>query len=393
MIDTDQCGILRAAEFRQRSKRRIPVFFAERSAVEIIDNVQCVVVQPCWPSPAQWRYYISRKTILISNDRMTTIRAMNLNALDLNLIRVFDALLKERNVTRAGQRIGLSQPAVSSALGRLRAVLDDPLFLRHGGQMEPTAKALEIGTHVQSAIATLEQGLGSRLPFDPSAMNRKFRMLGADFFSVLFMPAFSARLAKLAPGVELGFLDNARGDALQLLQSGFADLTFEEQGYAPVGFSSQLLFHSVFAVALRKGHPALDGVSLTPGDMIPRAIFDALNFAVYSQDGGESGCVLDRADARGQDLRISLTLPHFHAVAIAAHTGDVAALIPCQFAEAVAQRLGLIVFRLPVDLGIQKIGMHWHPRLDTQAEHAWLRAQIADLIGEMGLDASCEPYR
>lgn len=324
---------------------------------------------------------------------MATIHAMNLNALDLNLIRVLDALLKERNVTRAGQAIGLSQPAVSSALGRLRAVLDDPLFLRHGGQMEPTAKALEVGAYVQSAMATLEQGLGSRLPFDPAAMNRKFRLLGADFFSVLFMPAFAARLAELAPGIELGFLDNARGDALQLLQNGFADLTFEEEAYAPAGFSSQHLFRSVFVIALRRGHPALEGTSLEAGEMLPREIFDTLSFAVYSQDGGASGCVLDGLGGYAQGLHVALALPHFHAVAIAATVGDLAAIIPCQLAEAVAERLGLISFRPPVDLGTQRLGIYWHPRHDAQAEHMWLRSQIRQLSEQLAFDASCLRYR
>lgn len=324
---------------------------------------------------------------------MATIHDMNFNALDLNLIRVFDALLKERSVTLAGQRIGLSQPAVSSALARLRTLLDDPLFLRNGRQMQPTAKAIQVGTYVQSAMATLEQGLISRLPFEPSAMSRKFRMLGADFFSVLFMPSLSARLAKMSPGVELGFLDNARGDTLELLQSGFADLAFEEETYAPTGLSGQPLFRSVFVIALRKGHPALEGASLSSGDTLPHEMFDALSFAIYSQDGGESGCVLDGMGMRGQDLRVSLTLPHFHAVAIAAHTGDVAALIPCQFAEAVAARLDLVVLRPPIDLGIQKIGMYWHPRLDSHPEHIWLRTQIAEAIAVLGFDLSFDRYR
>lgn len=318
---------------------------------------------------------------------------MNFNALDLNLIRVFDALLRERSVTAAGQRIGLSQPAVSSALARLRALLDDPLFLRHGRQMQPTAKALQIGSYVQSAMVTLEQGLAPRLPFDPNAMSRRFRLLGADFFSVLFMPSLSAWLARMTPGVELGFLDNARGDTLQLLQSGFADLAFEEEAYAPSDLSGQPLFRSVFVVALRKGHPKLEGASLSTGDILSRDMFDALSFAVYSQDGGESGCVLDGAGARGQDLRVSLTLPHFHAVAVAAHAGDVAALIPCQFAEAVAARLDLLVLRPPVDLGVQKIGMYWHPRLDSHPEHVWLRTQIAEVIAELGFDRTFDRYR
>ena len=332
-------------------------------------------------------------SILKSNEYMATIHGMNFNALDLNLMRVFDALLKERGVTAAGQRIGLSQPAVSSALARLRTLLDDPLFLRHGRQMQPTAKALQIGTYVQSAMATLEQGLIPRLPFEPSAMNRRFRMLGADFFSVLFMPSLSARLARITPGVELGFLDNARGDTLELLQSGFADLAFEEETYAPSDLSSQPLFRSVFVIAMRKGHPALERTSLSPGDTLPRDVFDALSFSVYSQDGGESGCVLDGMGRRGQNLRVSLTLPHFHAVAIAAHTGDIAALIPCQFAEAVAARLDLIVLKPPIDLGVQEIGMHWHPRLDSHPEHIWLRSQIAEVIAELKFDQSCDRYR
>src|SRR5690606_31301377 len=139
--------------------------------------------------------------ILKLNDNMESIHAMNFDALDLNLIRVFDALLKERNVTRAGQRIGLSQPAVSSALARLRTLLDDPLFLRHGRQMQPTAKAIQLGVYVQSAMTTLEEGLRPQLPVNQSAIDRKFCLLGADFFSVLLIPTLSAHIAQRAPGI------------------------------------------------------------------------------------------------------------------------------------------------------------------------------------------------
>lgn len=318
---------------------------------------------------------------------------MNLNALDLNLIRVFDALLKERNVTRAGRRIGLSQPAVSSALGRLRSALNDPLFLRNGGNMEPTAKAIEVGTYVQSAMTSLEQGLSPRLPFDPATIKRKFNLLGADFFSVLFMPALSARIASKAPGIKLGFLDNARSDVAQLQQNGLVDLAFEEHAYASEGLSHEALFRSVFVVALRKTHPVLDGRSLAWGDTLPADIFAALDLAVYSQDAGESGCVLDVLGRARQRPRIALALPHFHAVAIAASAGDLASIIPCQLAEAMAERLDLIVFRPPFDLGIQQLGMYWHPRLDKQAEHVWLRKQISELIKEMAFDRSFDRYR
>lgn len=327
------------------------------------------------------------------NDHMLSIHAMNFNALDLNLIRVFDALLRERNVTRAGQRIGLSQPAVSSALARLRVLLDDPLFLRHGRQMQPTARAIQLGVYVQSAITTLEEGLRPQLPFDPSAIERKFCLLGADFFSVLLMPALSAHIARPAPGIKLAFLDNARDDVAQLLQSGFADIAFEEHAYAPDGFVASPLFSSVFVVALRQDHPILAQTSLQWGDRLPKALFEKLHYAVYSQDGGASGCVLDGLGETTHSQRVALMLPHFYAVAAAASTSELAAIIPCQFADSMAEKLGLVAFRSPIDLGVQKLGMYWHPRLDKRPEHIWLRTKIAEAVVELGFDPSCERYR
>ncbi|WP_234818581.1 LysR family transcriptional regulator [Sinorhizobium fredii] len=152
---------------------------------------------------------------------------MNLNAFDLNLLRVFDALIRERSVTRAGDQIGLSQPAVSSALRRLRALLDDQLFIRRGNDMIPTPRALELGSPVRDALGKIELALHKRRHFDPATIQRRFTLLGSDIFSVMAMSALSRCCAEEAPGISLHLVDNALGNAERLLQEDAVDIALE----------------------------------------------------------------------------------------------------------------------------------------------------------------------
>ncbi len=126
---------------------------------------------------------------------------MDLTGFDLNLLRVFVAIAKERSVTRAGEQIAMSQPAVSAALHRLRYVLDDQLFVRRGNDMVPTPRAELLIGPVQDALERLQAALQVKRAFDPAAAQRICTILGADFFFMLLMPALSARLATLAPGI------------------------------------------------------------------------------------------------------------------------------------------------------------------------------------------------
>ncbi|WP_246682196.1 LysR family transcriptional regulator [Mesorhizobium sp. B3-2-1] len=152
---------------------------------------------------------------------------MNLNALDLNLVRVLDALLRERSVTRAGEQIGLSQPAVSAALNRLRHVLNDQLFVRHGNDIVPTPRAESLAEPVRAALREIERVFQTGKDFDPAGLERTFTFMGADFFSMLLMPPLAARIAAVAPGVSFRFLDSARGDVSRLLQDDEIDAALE----------------------------------------------------------------------------------------------------------------------------------------------------------------------
>lgn len=321
---------------------------------------------------------------------MGMIIAMNFTQLDLNLLRVFLALDCERSVSRAGKRLGLSQPAVSAALNRLRQAFGDQLFVRQGREMLPTERARKLLEPVTAALAMLERGLAGELSGAPDMMKRSFSLLGADFFSMLFMPALSARIASIAPQVRLRLFDAARGDVERLLVDGVVDLALEHAPRVNGVISSQPLFDSVFVLVMRRDHPLLAGRA--PDAPLTRADLAHLGLAVYSLDGGETGCAVEFLQAQGLGENIALALPHFYATGLSAARSDHAALLPCQFAEALAEPLGLAVRRLPVPAPRLTLGMYWHTRHDDDRRHVWFRRHVRDLVGDLGFQACAERY-
>jgi DNA-binding transcriptional LysR family regulator len=305
---------------------------------------------------------------------------MNFAAFDLNLLRVFDALMRERSATRAGDMIGLSQPAVSNALNRLRHALDDELFVRRGNDMLPTPRAEAIADRVRDALAQLEAVVAGDARFDPATAQRIFTLFGADFFSMLFMPNFAARIAALAPGIALRLIDSAGGDVERLLRDNAIDIALERPLDMPDWVSRQVLFSAPFAVIAARRHAALQKAKIKPGAKLPLKLFCALPQALRSIDGGMSGNTDDALRKAGAQRRVVLTLPHFHAVALAVAGGSLIAVVPQQFAERVADDLGLAVYRPPVEIPAPEIRMYWHKRHDGHPAHRWLRGEILTAI-------------
>ncbi len=309
---------------------------------------------------------------------------MNLNKLDLNLIKVLDALLEERNVTRAGERIGLSQPAVSSALGRLRHILGDQLLVRSGNEMVPTPRAESLREPVRAALTALGQALWQAEPFDPKRLERTFALLSSDFFSTLFMPAFAARTFAGAPRTKIMLVDSALGDIVALLTDGIIDVALERPREVPKWISRKLLFTAPFVVAVRKGHPALANMPLDDDPIMPLDLFCSLSHAIRSVDGTMKGFT-DTALAKIDRSRtVALALPHFHAVGLAVAETDLIACLPVQFTAATADVLDLVIFRPPLEIEKPEISMYWHARNDELPEHIWLRDQIMDVIDSLG---------
>jgi DNA-binding transcriptional LysR family regulator len=305
---------------------------------------------------------------------------MNFAAFDLNLLRVFDALMRERSATRAGDMIGLSQPAVSNALNRLRHALHDELFVRRGNDMLPTPRAEAIAERVRDALAQLEQAIAGDAKFDPASDERIFTLFGADMFSMQFMPGFADRVAALAPGVALRLIDSAGGDVERLLRDNAIDVALERPLAMPDWVSRQLLFHSPFVVIAARGHKAIRKAGVRPGAKFPLPLFCELPHGLRSIDGSMSGAVDEALRKAGAVRRVVLALPHFHAIARAVAEGRLIATVPQQFAESVAKDLGLTIYRPPIDVPVPEISLYWHKRHDQNPAHRWLRDQVMAAI-------------
>jgi DNA-binding transcriptional LysR family regulator len=305
---------------------------------------------------------------------------MNFSAFDLNLLRVFDALARERSATRAGDLIGMSQPAVSGALGRLRELLNDELFVRRGNEMLPTPRAEAIAERVRDALAQIEHAISGDANFDPATAERIFTLFGADMFSMQLMPRFAGRIAAAAPKIVLRLLDSASGDVERLLRDNVIDMALERPLAMPEWVARELMFHSPFVVIAARRHAEIRAAGVKPGAILPLELFCSLPHALRSIDGGLSGAVDEALRKAGAGRRVVLALPHFHAIALAIAEGRLIATVPVQFAKAVASDLGLAIYKPPVDVPAPEISLYWHKRNDENPAHRWMRGQIMAAI-------------
>jgi DNA-binding transcriptional LysR family regulator len=311
---------------------------------------------------------------------MVFIRLMNLRNLDLNLILVLDALLRDRSTTLAGQRIGLSQPAVSQALRRLRHSLNDPLFVRHGQRLEPTDYATSLATPLRELLDRLEGLLSGPEEFDPSVLVENFRISGSDFFADMLMPQLIDRMAKEAPNVIIQMVDLVPDNYVETLESYEVDIALIPQMNHPEWIEWQPLFNSSFAVIARKGNPRLARHRIGPGEIIPMDLFCDFGHILFSPEGNLRA-MGDTALARvGRQRKVVTTLPTFHGVCRATARSDHVALIPQQLGHFVASDLGLEIYEPPMPMPLPLIGMIWHKRSSRSPPHRWLRSIIAELM-------------
>ncbi len=314
------------------------------------------------------------------NDFVGAIRAMNFAAVDLNLMRVFDAMMLELNTTRAGERVGLSQPAVSSALGRLRHITGDQLFVREGNRMVPTARAREIAEPIRAALRQIEEALSAASRFEPETATGTFRIIGSDYVSALLMPPLAGALRLRAPRLTVQMLDRPNRDLVSLLSDGTADLAVDSGSETPDWISRRTLFRSTMVTLARRGDPALAAAGLAPGDRIPPEVFCSLPQVLMSMDGSLTGTV-DRVLAdQGLARQVAVTVPHFQSVALTIAASGLIGNLPVHFAERVAPLFGLEVYRPPFDPPPIDVVLYWHKRHDSDAARTWLFGLIGELM-------------
>ena len=302
---------------------------------------------------------------------------MNFAALDLNLLRVFSAMMIERSTVRAGERVGLSQPAVSSALGRLRKILSDELFVRDGHRMVPTTKALALEGPIKAALQQIEDALSSALGFDPLTADRNFVIAGSDYISTFLMPQLARTAASEAPGVTLQLLDFPPSQVFSLLSDGKVDVAVDRGMDPPDWIRQETLFRSFVVCIARKNHLVLSSNGNAPGQRIPPEIYCAIPQVILSTDGSKTGSMQQALGRLGFSRRVAMTVPHFQAVALAAAGGDLLGNVPVQFARYSARLLDLDLYLPPVPPPIVEMRMYWHRRIDRDPAQAWLRSRVA----------------
>ena len=292
---------------------------------------------------------------------------MNWGAFDLNLLIVFDAVMQERNVTRAGDRIGLSQPAVSHALGRLRHMLKDELFIRTPKGMVPTPRAEQLAEPLRRALSDMQLALEPEA-FVPREANRRFDIAVSNYAAVLLAPSIVTAVVSSAPGVGLDLHPSGLRDIPALLDRGEHDLAVG--GYDDIGerFAYAPLLEDSFVVAMRRDHPALRRA-------LTLEVLAGLPHLEISSSDEDSSFIDHRLGERGLGRNVAHRAPRLSAAAILAAT-DMVSVLSRGLAEHWKRTYGLSSCELPYASPAIRIGMLWHRRLDGQPAHRWLRGVI-----------------
>nr|WP_321985255.1 LysR family transcriptional regulator [uncultured Lichenicoccus sp.] len=296
---------------------------------------------------------------------------MDLHGIDLNLLVAFDALMAERSVTRAGTRIGRTQPAMSAALARLRTLLRDELFVRSPAGLQPTPRALDLAGPLSRALADIQRTLAFTQGFDPRSSTLALTLGLSEHPAFVLLPRLVARLREVGPAITLRVRDfTARDDAVAMLDAGEVDLAI---GVPPTTQTARILvcplFEERFVCILRRGHPAAN----LPLDL---PTFLTLSHLLVSPENERFGHVDAALAKRGLKRRLALTLPHMYAAPMLVAQSDMIATIMAGVIPASGRSDALIVADPPLDLDPVPFVQFWHRRNDAHPAQAWLRETV-----------------
>jgi DNA-binding transcriptional LysR family regulator len=305
---------------------------------------------------------------------------MNLLSLDLDLLPVLDALLREQSTVRAGERIGLSQPAVSAALGRLRRALNDPLFVRHGQRIVPTEYAAALELPLRRILDDLVDLLAEPGDFNPTEAEQSYTIAGSDFFAEMLMSPLAAMLSQLAPKIQVQLVDLVSENYIATLEKHGIDLALVPKSDFPGWVDHAPTFRSKFVMIAREGHPWFERAGVRPGDTVPIDLFCDLGHIVFSPEG-KLRAMGDKALARiGRERRVVMTMPVFGGICNAVSGSDLVALLPEQLARKMAPRLKLTIYTPPMTIDPALICMVWHKRNTGNRAHRWLRDMVSEVL-------------
>lgn len=301
---------------------------------------------------------------------MHMLHDRTLAAIDLNLLVVLRALLRERHVTRAAARVGLSQSATSHALARLRELLADPLLVRRGRALALTPRASRLLPALERGLDDLENAVADDPEFDPATARRRFTIGASDYLQALMIGPLLRKLATHAPHVDLTIVVFPNLD--ELMETGTVDLVLTVANQTPRGATRETLFAEGFTCMVRRGHPEIKQRLTLDRYLAQRHLVIA--------PSGTPGSLVDTAlEKRGLERRIALRVTNFLIAPTVVSETDLINTMPTRLARFLAKTYPLRLFAPPLELPHFEYCMSWHPRLDHDPAQRWLREFVASV--------------
>ncbi len=312
---------------------------------------------------------------------MASIRRMDFRGFDLNLLVSLQVLLEERHVTRAAERLDISQPAMSAALARLRALLGDQLLVRGPQGLALTPRAEALAGQLRPVMGGIERMVAPLPGFVPASSRRSFSLIGTDFVEYVLLPALAARLSRDAPGVQLMFRGPDFRHIEERLAGGDLDLAIGHCPAAPDPLIRKAAFTEPFVCVARRGHPAISDGSLSLDT------YAELHHAqVLPQDSTMYADAVDGAlAAAGLVRKVAVWQPSFLAVVAVVARTELIATVPSRVATLMVSSLPVVIHPLPLALPPSEVALYWHPRCRDDAGHGWFRQLVWQLLRDDAL--------
>jgi DNA-binding transcriptional LysR family regulator len=302
---------------------------------------------------------------------------MELHEIDLNLLVIFNQLLVERRVSKVADNLGISQPAVSNSLAKLRKLFGDELFLRTPKGMEPTPFADQLAESVSYALAMIHSGVNQRTSFDPAMERRSFTVGMTDIGEIVFLPTLIERVRREAPGIALSTVRNAAVNLRDELESGKVDMAIGLLPQLNAGFFQRRLFMQRYVCLMRHGHRLAK-------KRITLAEYAGAEHLVVDAAGTGHGMVDAMLRRSGIERTVRLTVPHYVSVGHILQSSDLITTVPATLADRLLEPFGLVKVAHPAKLPEVAINAFWHAKYHRSPANRWLRSIVHELFGDAG---------
>jgi DNA-binding transcriptional LysR family regulator len=293
---------------------------------------------------------------------------VDIKNIDLNLLRAFDALMTERNVSRAANKLFLSQPATSALLSRLRDVLKDPILVRSGRGMVPTERALALAEPVRRILTDIHEVLQPPGEFDSRLSTRTFTIAATEYVVHTLLPAFTKQLESIAPHIRIAFVAPNHETMVRQMESGALDMAILNETLIPEQLHTSRFVKDEFCVIARHSHPGIKKrITLDAFCLLPHVI-------VSPRTGSFSAQTDEALESVGRTRFVQLSVPYFTLAAGIVSSSDMIAVYPVRLAEKAAKQLQIL--KPPLALPSFAMQICWHERAHRDPAHQWLRTML-----------------